>query len=107
MCTGLVRVFRLRWIVFIACMLQSASLTAETAEERLAAIEQRLSSLERNLDLLLQKISGETPGATTALEQTRGEVKSLTADVKALNTSGANPPPDRASLPSVPDAQLA
>ena len=64
MSTGIVRGASLGWLVLMAGLLQPGFLQAQTSEERFSALEARLSRLERNLELLLQKVSSASQPIT-------------------------------------------
>jgi hypothetical protein len=78
---------------------------AQSTEERMSAIEQRLSRLERSLELILERLSSGAPLDRTAFEQTQADVQRVTADVKNLDKD-SNSEPELATKNSLQDPQL-
>ncbi|HET6961040.1 MAG TPA: hypothetical protein VFJ27_01020 [Terriglobia bacterium] len=87
MSTGVVRRSLLGWLALMAALLQPGFLQGETSEERLSALEARLSRLERNLDLLLQKVSSTSPLAPQAVKELQDDAQPLASDLQQLQSA--------------------
>src|SRR4030095_9838216 len=76
MSTGFVR-GSLGWMVLMVGLMQPGFVLAPNFEERLSALEARLSRLERNLELLLQKASSASPLDAQALKELKDAAQPL------------------------------
>ena len=85
----------LGWLVLMAGLLQPGFLQAQTSEERLSALEARLSRLERNLELLVQKVASASPLDPQAVKELKDATQPLASELQQLqaaNVPRSNPP---------------
>src|SRR5262245_29403659 len=84
MTSGVGRVYTLSWLVFLVGLLHPKVLQAEVSEERVSALEARLSRLERNLELLLNKVSAAPPLDSQAAKEIKEAAKPLAGEFREL-----------------------
>ena len=87
MSTGVARGSLLAWLVLLAGLMHPGSLRAQTPEERLSALEARLSRLERNLELLVQKVAGASPLDPQAVKELKDATQPLANEPQQLQTA--------------------
>jgi len=85
--TGAIRGFLLPGLLLMAGLLQPGYLKAQTSEERLSALEARLSRLERNLELLLRKASSGSPLDAQALKELKDTAQPLAGDLQQVQAA--------------------
>ena len=111
MSTGVARGSLLAWLVLTAGLMQPGSLRAQTSEERLSALEARLSRLERNLELLVQKVAGASPLDPQAVKDLKDATQPLASElqqVQAANVPKLEPtsaPVQQSTLVSTPPSE--
>lgn len=106
MSTGVGRGSLWAWLVLIVALLQPGLLQAEISEERLSALEARLSRLERNLELLLQKASSASPLDPQAVKEVKDAAQPLAGDLQQLQTANV-PQVEPTALPVQQSALVA
>jgi hypothetical protein len=99
MFAGVVRGSALCWLVLVAGMLQPGPIRAKSSEDRIAALEARLSRLERSLELLLQKIGGAAPVESGAVKELKEATQPLAAELQQLQAASA-PKAESAAAPA-------
>ena len=87
MSTGVARGSLLAWLVLLAGLMHPGSLRAQTSEERLSALEARLSRLERNLELLVQKVASASPLDPQAVKELKDATQPLASELQQLQAA--------------------
>src|SRR5262245_5392155 len=87
MTTGVSRGLLWCWIIVMGGLLQPGLLWAESSEERLSALEARMSRLERNLELLLRKVSSASAGELEAAKELKESTQPVASELQNLRAA--------------------
>jgi hypothetical protein len=102
-------VVHIRWAfaaLLSAYLLHPVCFMAQSTEERVSALEQRLSRLERNLELVLERLSSGAPVDRAGLEQTKADVNSTTTPADTIKTQSSSQSEAATTSDSLQDSQL-